>query len=371
MAMHAFQNLLAVLVAMQRCGLDPASTIVFRKDYRYPRRMGVLRSLRRAGYRVHPMRDLHRLSMEQIIGSAGQPVLIIEDGGHVAGRLLSDPAAARRVLGAVEQTTKGIRRIAKAQRRTGALYPTVSVPASRLKQLVEPPYIGNASVQAFQAILGHQALRHKVAAVLGVGAIGAELMRALEAACVSVRYFDRDPERMAVQLPRTCGVSAASASEAVRGASIVFGATGQCSVDAGLLPHLADGVWLASVSSDAVEFDLDAIAAASEGPPRPIRLSELHERQDDRIVAHEYRVQGRRVRVLLQGRPINFAEFGAMPDEAADLILTIIFLSAVDVARRRIRGRGIRAAAADRVARRHGLAKQWLALVAPVKGGTR
>ena len=372
-SLHAFQNLLAVAGAMVLCGLDPRLTTVFVKmGYRYPRRRSVLTELERAGFEVLPVSDISEMKPREIVGDSDEPVLIVEDGGHVTTRLLTDPSASRRVIGVVEQTTKGIMRL---QRASGGNvpFPVVSVPHSELKRTVEPPYVAEAAVRAVQAILGHRSLRHTTVTVLGAGGtIGAELVQALEKLCVNVKYFDSQPNRLASLLPKTCGTLVRTPQEAVQGATVVFGATGSCSVGVDLVPYLADGVWLASVSSDQVEFDLEAFAQRSSLPPRPVRGRELQERLDSRTLAHAYLIDGKTIHVLLDGQPVNFGEWGQMPDDTADLVMTIVFLCAVDAARRRLGpSPGILLDAADAVAERHDLANKWLDIVASPTGGVR
>ncbi len=380
--LHGYQNLLGVLVAMERCGLDPAKTVVFIKAYQYARRGTVIRELKRAGYTVYGLDQLHSLPVNAIVGGGTDPVLVVEDGGHATERLLSDELAAARVAGVVEQTTKGVWRIKAALNGKVPAFPIITIPDSQLKQRVEPPHIGEAAVHAVVSILGHVALRNRKVAVLGAGgSIGSAVLDSLEEMCVKTRYYDADPTRLAALLAGSCGTLARSAAEALKGASVVFGATGapldkdgkaRPSIGLDEIPFLSDGVWLASVSSDQVEFDLDALRAVSDGLPRPIRLSELHERDDDRVVAHEYIVKGKRIRVLLEGMPVNFGEFGSMPDEVADLIMTLVFLSAVDVVRQRFSGaRGMLPEATNKVAERHRLAEQWIDLTVEQRGGGR
>ena len=364
--LHLFRNLLALTTALERTGLDPARAVVAVKDYDYPAKDFVADRLRAAGYRLIPADNIDMLDGNLLGGQEDERILVIEDGGLHTSNILRHPTLANRCDGVVEQTTAGVRRIEAAAARYGdeIPFPVISVPHSRLKQRVEPPHIGEAAVRAVQCVLVHTAIRNYPCAVLGAGSIGSAVVDALAGQKVPVAFWDPDPETLLIAHTNLCGTAAASAAGAVKDARFVFGASGRQSVTADLIPYLRDGAWLISVSSETVEFDLGFLERSSSIPPAPIRRCDLGECVTDHdVVGTRYVVDGKVINVMNGGRPVNF-RFAQMGDEVADLVLTQIFLGAVDLARGRFKGRrGILADAIDEVSRRHHVADTYLKLM--------
>jgi S-adenosylhomocysteine hydrolase len=363
--LHFLKNLLGFVEAAEAFGLEPALTTVFYKDYLYPAGLFIKKQLRARGYRVESAGRIPQ-EADAFLRPGGLPLLIIEDGGYFAPPLIRDPGLAPNVVGAVEQTQRGLWKVEAAIREVQEeRFPVVTLPHSTLKKEFEPPHIGDAAVRAVQNILGHWTLRNRKAAVLGCGKIGSALICALAGQGVPVSFYDRDPVAR-VKAMNLCGLAARSVEEAVADAHLVFGTTGSTSITADVIRRLSSGAWLISVSSEQVEIDVACLEQACRSKEK-IYLGEFVERVDmDAEIGTRYVLEdGRVVNLLADGYPINFMGFGEMPDQAADLVMSLIFLAAVELAAGSFRGRtGVLASAVDELVRKHQVAETYLEILA-------
>jgi hypothetical protein len=339
--LHLFPDLVAFTDAAIRLGLDPAGSTFYHKDfagYAYPGREAVGGALRTRGAAVRPLTEL---DVEALPDS--QPLLLVEDGGYIYPALhRKSPGAASRVIGAVEQTTRGRTNLALAlglppgqaateRKLERALrFPVISVPDCRLKALIEPPLIARAVVEHLRSLTGR--LRPGVpAAVLGGGAIGAGLVEELLKARVRVVAYDPAPETRLVLAEK--GVTLASSpAEAVRGALFVIGASGRRSVTPDVIANLAHDTFLVSASSERHEIDADYLrAVALATAPLPL-LTGVPAGTQARA-GTTYRLPGRGaggrdIHLIADGYPVNFWGFDSLPEPHADLVMSLVLLGA-------------------------------------------
>ena len=363
MLLHALSNLVAFVVAAMRCGLDPANTTVFFKDYDYgtgPQKQLVLDDLAARGLDCRPVSEAGAPFFDELLPGlekSGLPLLIIEDGGHLTPRILRNPELASRTHGAVEQTTRGVRAIEEAQAELGApgTFPIVSLPASRLKQQFEPPHIADATIRAIQASLDGRCLNQMRVTILGVGAIGRPLIQSLALRGVKTTFHDRDP---LVRLVSKClpATMAETPISAVREADLVIGASGRTSITPDVIQALPHGCWIASASSEQIEVDrsyIERIASESE----PICL---HGEGTPVGTRYTLRPTGKVVYLLADGRPINFSGRGGMSDQSADLIMSLILIASLEVAAGHLAGQNGLINVVDELAVKHELCERYL-----------
>ncbi len=363
MLLHALPNLVAFVEAARRCGLDPAKTTVFFKDYDYgtgPQKRLVLEELSARGLDCRPVSEVTPAffaGLLQELEASGLPLVIIEDGGHLAPHVLRNPALARRTQGSVEQTTRGVRAIERAiaEMNAPASFPIISLPASRLKQQFEPPHIADGAIRAIQASLDGRCLHQMRVAVLGAGAIGRHLIQSLALRGVKTTFHERDPLVRVVNkcLPATMADTPVAA---VREADLVIGASGTTSITADVIQALRHGAWIASASSEQVEVDLaylkrvasdtEPICLHGEGAPVGTRYS--------------LRPTGKVVHLLADGRPVNFGGRGGMSDQSADLIMSLVLIASLEVAAGRLSGQGGLVDVVDELAAKHELCERYL-----------
>jgi hypothetical protein len=136
-----------------------------------------------------------------------------------------------------------------------------------------------------------------------------------------------------------------TAAAAVADASFVVGCSGRPSVDSSVIARLRHGVYLVSASSELYEIDVAEIVQQATSDQPLVG-------DGDRIIGTEYvlRPNDRHIRLLANGFPINFWGMNSMPDEAADLIMVLLFLAAVELARRTYRDPGVNERAINELA---------------------
>jgi S-adenosylhomocysteine hydrolase len=343
------------------------STTVFYKDYPYPNRDTVAQQLREWGLDVRPVTSIDSAFFTELRAKTiktSMRILVIEDGGYLTPGLIRDPELASRVIGTVEQTTRGLWNIEAAMEASmrPPQFPILSLPHSTLKQKFEPPHIGDGAVTAIQNLLHGHCLRNMRAAVLGCGSIGNALVNALSERGSVVSLYDPDPQARLLGL-NLCGKVAESAVDAVCGADLVFGACGRTSITPSVIRAAKHGVWLISVSSERIEIathHLERTASRVE----PIRLHQafVSDTTNSTIGTRYYlRPTDKVVNLLANGMPVNFMGFGGMPDQAADLVMSIVFIAARELAAGRYTDRkGVLKKAIDRLVKTHSICEQYL-----------
>ena len=367
--LHFLKNLLGFLEAARELGLDPALTTVFAKSYPYPSKQYVTAQLRKAGFEVRTTADIDARIDEFLQAHADKPLLVVEDGGFFAPRLIGCGGLGGRVIGVVEQTTRGYKKAKDALKRrategsAGPGFPIVPLTPSKLKAGFEPPHIGDAAVRAVQNMLSAYTLRTRKAAVIGCGSIGTALICALTSHGVPVSFYDKDPAAR-VNALNLCGLPAASIKEAVADADLIFGTTGETTIDREVIELIPPNAWLISVSSERVEIDLNYLrenARSSE----TLYSAQHSERSDFNVpIGTKYLLRtGKEVNVLADGEPVNFLGFGEMPDEAADLVMTLIFLAAAALAEGKFAGQtGLLDAAINQLVDEYRVCDEYLRL---------
>lgn len=141
--------------------------------------------------------QLQRLLSER--GPEDPPILVLDDGGHVAHTVATYFPEARSAFSYVEQTQRGASVVAKLGARVGA--PVVDVAQSEAKKVLETPSIAHSVfVEATKILdrLEEQGVRvPRSMLVLGYGAVGAAAAARFRDAGFEVHVYDPDAERRA------------------------------------------------------------------------------------------------------------------------------------------------------------------------------
>lgn len=252
--------------------------------------------------------------------AAGQQVVLLDVGGYFASVLQSlCERFSGRIVGVVEDTENGYRRYLEADKPP---CPVFSVARSPLKQ-PEDHSVGQSVVFSTEALMRARGdvLTACAATVIGFGKLGRSIARALHARGVRVTVFDTDPV-LAVQALSQGFAVADSCASALRSAGVVLCATGNLSLRHADFSWLANGSYLASVTSSEDELELAALDGVYERTP-----------VTDDVV--RYSTVGHYFYVLADGNAVNFLH-GASVGEyiflvQAEILAALARLSAGDV----------------------------------------
>lgn len=324
--LHFLYDLLFFVHALLRAGTDPVTTLFFYKDYPYKEKALVISTLKAWGFSVQPLGPPEMLTKE--IGAFcavdDRKILVIEDGGYVVP-LLHDglSAFAARVIGAVEQTTRGWRRDRQVEMaRNGLLaFPVLNVAQCRLKNDFEPDDVARAAWNNVRKLANFEIPGGRHVLVIGYGLIGRALVKAVQASGMIAGVFDLEMYGRALALLHGGMEVFDALPQALRWADIVIGATGNTSMSGAAFDALRHGTILASASSDRIEIgvdELERICREHDGGGRQRRYT-LRD--------------GRQIVVLAEGFPVNFYGADSVANQRIDLVMSSIFASAVELGR--------------------------------------
>ncbi|MCW5979895.1 MAG: hypothetical protein KIT09_17575 [Bryobacteraceae bacterium] len=349
--LHYLSDLLPFAEGCRELGLEPRDAVLFYKsEYRYPHKQAIARWLSERGFQLRPVEQTARFVAEQEAAwrPGAPPWIIVEDGGYLTPLLHQRGSnLLQGVVGAIEQTTKGLRKTedwtnlaggpGAAQRDGEGLlqFPLLSIPDSRIKLKVEPPLIGQQVVHCIQALTTAVSLQGLRVALLGLGTIGMEVFSRLHSLGALVDGYDGDVSRV-TEFRMKGGNPARSAAEAVRGKRLVIGCSGRQSITADVIANLEHGVWLASASSDLVEIDLAYLESVSN---RHFRIGIQDQRwEPGKLWAGTRHIlagsPAREINLLADGYPVTFWGFPGMPHQGGDLIMSVILVAAAALAAR-------------------------------------
>ncbi|WP_433513755.1 Gfo/Idh/MocA family oxidoreductase [Nonomuraea sp. CA-143628] len=318
---HYVENTLALLLAIQHCGVPPQWIYALAKGDRTQGRDRIHATLTGLGCASGVLDntainapDSHAADLTQALAqvdafidaahAAGRPVLVIDDGGLIAqgyGR----PDAPRRINAALELTVSGLKRIDAA----GPLaIPVFNLARSAVKTRLGYPEIADACLRRLRALLPAVKTIGRPVLVLGYGTLGSRLAAALHAHGCQLHVVD--PDSLALIAAAEAGhATYRTAAAALRTVAplIVAGTTG----DSGALPEeaitlLPDGAILAPFAT--ADF-------------APLTSGTTPARQSDHIpgVGRRYQLPtGAEITVLGDGRSLNLFEADAIPNQGYD-----------------------------------------------------
>ncbi|MFJ8440308.1 adenosylhomocysteinase [Kitasatospora griseola] len=233
-----------------------------------------------------------RFVLEYLENRAPRRDLVIADvGGYFApalGHLAKEYSG--RIVAVVEDTENGHQRYAAMSDHS---VPVFSVARSPLK-VAEDYLVGHSVIFSVEALIrGHgDIMSCRRACVIGFGKIGSSAASLLRAKGLPVVVFDADPVKRTQALSMGYQV-AGTLAEATAGAGIVIGATGNVSLPAAAFSRLANGAYVASVTSSDDEMDLDGVA-------------DLYHRTQVAPHVTRYDTTGHYFYLLADGNAVNF-----------------------------------------------------------------
>ncbi|MFI6883948.1 adenosylhomocysteinase [Streptosporangium canum] len=223
--------------------------------------------------------------------AAGQRLVLLDVGGYFAPAL--DHLCAQfsgQIVGVVEDTENGHQRYAQLDK---VPCPVFSVARSPLKD-PEDYLVGQSVVFSTEALVRARGdiLHGRPAAVIGYGKLGRSIAAMLHAKHVPVRVFDLDPVRRAQALSQGYRTTSTLA-DALAGAGLVVCATGNMALREEDFGRVANGAYIASVTSSDDELELGA-------------LDGLYDRTQVEPHVARYSRTGHYFYILADGNAVNF-----------------------------------------------------------------
>jgi S-adenosylhomocysteine hydrolase len=352
--LHFLRDLIPFVEGMKILGLEMSNAYFFYKDYPYPQKEGIKTWLSEQGAIVQPRSQIPQY-LEQLNAMSSDSIgeiLIVEDGGFIVPEIHQKfKNLIPHVIGAVEQTTRGIRNDAAI----GEIqFPIISVATSKLKGTFEPPYIGRAVVENIKRLLPDMSLNGKTVGLFGYGTIGHEIAEWFRSNYSIVTVFDLSHENSL--LAQQNGFQLATSPEQnAQNKNFVIGASGNESINSKVIAHLSHGTYIVSASSELYEMDIDELTRLHS------RKTQL-KRSRGEIIGTDFELPptNRVIHVLANGYPINFWGFESMPNEASDFIMSLIFLCACELGSGIRYAKGIDSEAVNTIANNHKLAEKFL-----------
>jgi adenosylhomocysteinase len=223
--------------------------------------------------------------------AAGRPVVLLDIGGyfapsleHVCGHFSGQ------IVGVVEDTENGHQRY----EALGKLpCPVFTVARSPLKD-PEDYLVGQSVTFSAEALIRSRGdiLHGRPAAVIGYGKLGRSIAAMLHAKYINVTVYDSDPVRRAQALSQGFR-SVPTLAGALAGAGVIVCATGNLALREEDFAQVANGAYIASVTSSDDELELDA-------------LDGLYERAPSGEHVTRYARTGHYFYVLADGNAVNF-----------------------------------------------------------------
>ncbi|MCW3131437.1 MAG: 3-hydroxyacyl-CoA dehydrogenase NAD-binding domain-containing protein [Candidatus Methanospirare jalkutatii] len=326
--LHFLKDLIVFLEACEKLGLEPSKTHLFYKPYLYPHREEIASHLKAKGYHVYPLENLEKvldtLNKQDVNGK----FIVIEDGGYIVPLLHKRfPKLLENTIGAVEQTTRGIRN----DEQIGDLkIPVLNVAGSKIKNEIEPPHVADAVIRNLESLLMGEKLRGSKAAVLGYGTIGREIAKRLNSKGMKVTVYDLDElKRSRAREDEWVSEVVNESYNAVKNKLLVIGCSGETSIGREEILSLSHGTYLVSASSDQREIGLMELKALSS--------SKKTLRNENGIkIGTSYTIRGQNkvIHLIADGFPINFWYSESMPNQVSDLILSLIYVSAIELVKK-------------------------------------
>ncbi|HET6460827.1 MAG TPA: NAD(P)-dependent oxidoreductase [Syntrophales bacterium] len=330
--MHFLADLIPFIEGLLKLGAKKESIYILVKPYPYSQRTEVNSYFYNYHNEIHieyltelPPRDdlLFKIVADCALKSVSRHFIVIEDGGYVVPflhRYFTDTGDV--CIGAVEQTTKGIRldeKIGDGRYK----FPILDVAKSKFKDDYEAPLVGNAVVNSLQKLLPEERIAGKRTLVVGFGSVGREVANALRNNGAIVTIYDDKLSQ--IVSARTRSFEADIDRTTFKDQDIIIGTTGNTSIGEDVFKIIKTDTILVSSSSDRIEINIEELERIKSKDPM----------YKERLGTYYYmKVGGQPEKALLllaDGYPINFYSGSGIPNKAIDPILAQLFIGAVHI----------------------------------------
>lgn len=333
--LHFLRDLIALVEAFRRAGMDLSAVHFLYKPYLYPHAEVIARQLTGLGCDVILLTEA---TVQRVVNNIleeskkdGRKIIVVEDGGYVTPyvhRIMPDTCQ-NYILGAVEQTRNGINKVNETVSRLRV--PLLSVAEARLKRQYESPMVAAAVLQNILRLRPNEYFQGKTALVIGYGSVGYHIANELKNSLpwrMKTEVYDLD-----VELRKKAREDGHIVDDNIRSlipdARLVIGITGRTSIRRDEILLLRHRCVLLSSSSDQVEIDLGALRDLS-GKPHPLTEPGIGK------VGDIYRLTSNKNEILLlaEGFPINFWKTESLPNKVSQIVLTPLFLCTLALVKR-------------------------------------
>jgi S-adenosylhomocysteine hydrolase len=319
--LHFLRDLLPFVEACKKLGMAPERTLFFYKKYLYPYKDEIKGTLEKSGFRVFPIEEFDNVIRKETRGF--KDIIVVEDGGLIVPKLhRSFPEICDSTIGAVEQTTKGWRNDSQIAK---LCFPIISIAGSELKNTFEPPHVARAVINNLQRLMPETNFTGRKVLVIGCGNIGKEIALQLrDNLKMQETVYDTDTQKL-VTIPQSTGLNIEMDLTNIGTKEFIIGATGETTISRNEILALKHNVYLASASSEQWEFGVDELNHLSS-KRESLKINSME-------VGTRYTIIDTTncVNLLADGYPINFWKTESMPNEVSDLIMSLIFIAAVEV----------------------------------------
>jgi len=342
--LHFLRDLIPFLEALKSFGAEPNNCYLICKPYPYAYKEQIVTYLKSLGYNVKVADSFDEMS--GIISSVlnkikdriekskrkGKSFIVVEDGGYIVPILHEKfKELLPYCKGAVEQTTKGIKRDEEIK---GVKIPILDVARCDFKGKYEPYFIAEAVVRNIRNMLPDRNFMGQNALVIGYGTIGRKIVSSLRNTLgMKVYVSDKDPKAL-LEAATDPNVSRAYSlgriGEIIGDCMLIIGTTGETSIGRREISFLSHGSILVSSSSDQVEIDVEELENLK------ITKEDIFSTQTTQKVGTLYtlRPDSKQITLLADGYPINFYYSESVPNESFDPVLTLLFLTTLELATR-------------------------------------
>jgi S-adenosylhomocysteine hydrolase len=339
--LHFLRDLIPFVEALEKFGAKPDKCYLICKPYPYAYKDQISFYLRNKGYNVKiaesftEMPTLISAVLEEIQQKIKkEKLIIIEDGGYVVPILHEK---FEKLLpfcrGAVEQTTKGIRKDKKVKNKK---FPILDVAECDFKKEYEPQFVASAVVHNIRNMLPDTNFVGQCALVIGGGgsigyAISSQLSDSLK---MKVYVAEKNP-RALLRVQSDPKIARAFKPEDVKNyigeCMLIIGVTGAQSIGKVEISSLRHGAILVSASSDRDEIDIKELELLA-GDKKNMEDFLSRDGQKIGTLYILERLDSRHILLLADGYPVNFYYSESVPNESFDPILTILFRSVLELA---------------------------------------
>jgi adenosylhomocysteinase len=237
-----------------------------------------------------------------------RPRLTLDDGGDLTVRMHEDrPELVEHVLGGTEETTTGLNRLRAMQAAHALHYPVVAVNDAATKHLFDNRYgTGQSTIDGILRATNFL-LAGRVFTVAGYGWVGRGIAMRARGMGAEVIVTEVDPVRALEALMD--GFRILPMVEAIAVSDLVVTATGSCGVvGPAAFAAAKDGCVLANAGHFDVEVDVAELRRLTVGVSRP------RDQVEEFVLA-----DGRRLRLLAEGRLVNLAAAEGHPAAVMDM----------------------------------------------------
>ncbi|MGD2247730.1 MAG: NAD(P)-dependent oxidoreductase [Candidatus Methanofastidiosia archaeon] len=242
-------------------------------------------------------------------------LLIIEDGGYIIPMIHQFDELLHNVIGAVEQTARGVWN----DKNVDLKVPVLTVAFSEFKKELEAPEVGKAVVINIRQLLSERTfLRGKKVGVMGFGTIGKNVAQCLKDLGAIVKISEIDIKKAIIA--QLSGFEHLDSKSLIKECDIIIGTTGRKSIGLNEILAAKNNTIFVSASSKQIEIDMDS-------------LERLSMSKEVLSIGTEYKlVNKNKVLVLANGFPVNFYCSESVPDRLIDFILSEILECAFKLA---------------------------------------